>query len=87
MEEKDKILLSDCKKAIYVIKVVIYLWQNITISVVYDYHIKINFELGKMAVDVNYQGLQFGQQLLSFAIEFAIGSLYSSTKLPAAAHL
>ena len=51
------------------------------------------FELGKMAVDVNYQGLKIGQQLLAFAIDFAKGNhwskviLYSSTKLNAALHI
>ena len=46
-----------------------------------------------MAVDASYHVLQFGQLLLSFAIEFAkkqhweIITLYSSTKLPAALHI
>ncbi|MFT5736627.1 MAG: GNAT superfamily N-acetyltransferase [Maribacter sp.] len=52
-----------------------------------------HFELGKMAVDSNYQGLRIGQQLLSFAIDFAKSNhwntitLYSSTKLPTALHI
>ena len=51
------------------------------------------YELGKMAVDPEYQGLNIGQRLLEFAIEFAHSKkwkkivLYSSTKLDAAMHI
>ncbi|WP_291868589.1 GNAT family N-acetyltransferase [Maribacter sp.] len=52
-----------------------------------------NYELGKMAVDKNYQGLKIGQELLVFAITFAKKqnwkkiTLYSSTKLDTALHI
>ncbi|MBT2160732.1 GNAT family N-acetyltransferase [Zobellia barbeyronii] len=51
------------------------------------------FELGKMAVSTEFQGLKIGQKLLSFAIEFAKEKswetliLYSSTKLDNALHI
>ena len=51
------------------------------------------FELGKMAVDENYQGHKVGQQLLKFAIAFGKQQywgkiiLYSSTKLPTALYI
>jgi len=96
IEEKDKILLSDCENAIVNKGGYIFMAEyNNTIVGCFSllpYKDK-NFELGKMAVDASYHGLQFGQQLLSFAIEFAkeqhweIITLYSSTKLPAALHI
>lgn len=52
-----------------------------------------DFELSKMAVDPDYQGKNFGQQLLDFAITFAKSKgwdklvLYSSTKLENAIHI
>ncbi len=51
------------------------------------------YELGKMAVDPNYQGFKIGQALLSFAIDYAKQQhwkkivLYSSTKLKTALHI
>jgi len=51
------------------------------------------FELGKMAVDFEYQGLKIGQELLKFAIAYGKKRewnkiiLYSSTKLPHALYL
>ncbi|CAM3367304.1 GNAT family N-acetyltransferase [Zobellia roscoffensis] len=51
------------------------------------------FELGKMAVSSEFQGLKIGQKMLSFAIEFAKEKaletliLYSSTKLDNALHI
>jgi len=51
------------------------------------------YELGKMAVDTEYQGLKIGQKLLSFGIDFAKKKnwgkivLYSSTKLDTALHI
>jgi len=51
------------------------------------------YELGKMAVQHNFQGQKIGQQLMIFAINFAKRHkwksimLYSSTKLPAALHV
>lgn len=96
VEEKDKILLSDCENVIVNKGGYIFMAEyNNTIVGCFSllpYKDK-NFELGKMAVDVNYHGLQFGQRLLSFAIEFAKEqrwetiTLYSSTKLPAALHI
>ena len=56
-------------------------------------HTNTTFELGKMAVDENYQGHKIGQQLLEFAIEFGKQQywekiiLYSSTKLPTALYI
>lgn len=51
------------------------------------------YELGKMAVNDDYQGQKIGQQLMTFAIDFARQNnwkkitLYSSTKLPAALYI
>lgn len=58
--------------------------------------IKMNdsvYELGKMAVDPNYQGLKIGQKLMSYAVDFAKKKnwkklvLYSSSKLPTALYI
>ena len=54
---------------------------------------KERYELGKMAVSKSYHGLQIGQKLLLYAIDFAKNKnwntleLYSSTKLDAALHI
>ena len=51
------------------------------------------YELGKMAVDKTYHGLQIGQKMLSYAITFSKNKnwetleLYSSTKLDTALHI
>lgn len=51
------------------------------------------FELGKMAVNKSHHGLQIGQKLLMYAIDFAKNKkwdmleLYSSTKLNTALHI
>ncbi|HDZ03879.1 hypothetical protein LCGC14_0199480 [marine sediment metagenome] len=51
------------------------------------------FELGKMAVNKSHHGLQIGQKLLVYAIDFAKNKnwetleLYSSTKLDTALHI
>ena len=51
------------------------------------------YELGKMAVDPRYQGLNIGQELLKYSITFAKVKqwdkvvLYSSTKLDVALHI
>jgi GNAT superfamily N-acetyltransferase len=51
------------------------------------------YELGKMAVDPNYQGLKIGQALLAFAIDLGKQNawkkiiLYSSTKLENALYI
>ena len=51
------------------------------------------YELGKMAVDKTYHGLQIGQKMLAHAITFSKNKnwetleLYSSTKLDTALHI
>lgn len=51
------------------------------------------YELGKMAVSDSYQGNKIGQQLMTYAIDFAKQCdwdkivLYSSTKLPTALYI
>ncbi|WP_282076032.1 GNAT family N-acetyltransferase [Maribacter aquivivus] len=51
------------------------------------------YELGKMAVDKTYHGLQIGQKMLAYAITFSKNKnletleLYSSTKLDTALHI
>ncbi|WP_027066540.1 GNAT family N-acetyltransferase [Maribacter sp. Hel_I_7] len=53
----------------------------------------MRFELGKMAVNKSHHGLQIGQKLLMYAIDFAKNKnwdtleLYSSTKLDTALHI
>ncbi|MUH34530.1 N-acetyltransferase [Zobellia amurskyensis] len=53
----------------------------------------VTYELGKMAVSPEFQGLKIGQKLLSFAVDFAKEKswktliLYSSTKLGSALHI
>jgi GNAT superfamily N-acetyltransferase len=96
VEAKDKILLDDCENSILGIGGYIFMaeYEN---SIVGCFSLipykEDNYELGKMAVDPNYQGLKIGQQLLSYAIEFAKKNkwkaitLYSSTKLPTALHV
>lgn len=96
VEKKDEVQLSDCENSIigkggYIFmaeynKVIVGCFSLIPFS-------DRNFELGKMAVDSNYQGFRIGQQLMAFAIRFAEEkdwktiSLYSSTKLPRALHI
>lgn len=96
VEEKDEILLSDCKNAILDKGGYIFMaeYKNTIVGCFSLLPYKNNnYELGKMAIDVNYHGLQFGQKLVSFAIEFAKEqhwetiTLYSSTKLPTALHI
>jgi GNAT superfamily N-acetyltransferase len=96
VEPKDAILLGDCKNAILGIGGYIFMaeYEGIIVGcfslIPYSNN---HFELGKMAVDPNYQGLKIGQQLLSFAIDFAkknnwkAVTLYSSTKLPTALYV
>ncbi len=96
VEPKDEVLLNDCEHSILGIGGHIFMaeYQNIIVGCFSLIPYKQdNFELGKMAVDPNYQGLSIGQQLLSFAIDFAKGqhwkalTLYSSTKLPTALYI
>lgn len=96
VEEKDLALLNDSKSQIidkggYIF---IGVWNDVPVSC---FSLIPNengfFELGKMAVDKNYQGKKIGQSLLSYAIQFAKAQnwkkiiLYSSTKLNTALHI
>lgn len=96
VESKDKKLLENCKKSILDKGGFIFLaeYMDEIVGCFSFIPYKINqYELGKMAVDPNHQGLKIGQQLLSFAIDFAKHqnwssiTLYSSTKLPTALYL
>ncbi len=96
VEPKDELLLENCQESIIDKGGFIYFAR-------YQHKIAGCFsliplsdgtlELGKMAVDPNYQGLKIGQQLLQFAIDLAKEKgykkliLYSSTRLPTALHV
>jgi GNAT superfamily N-acetyltransferase len=96
VEEKDKELLEKCQESILDIGGYIFLAET-DAKIVGCFSLipfgARTFELGKMAVDNEYQGLKIGQQLLSFAIDFAKQQhwkkivLYSSTKLDTALHV
>lgn len=96
VEPKDEELLSDCERSIIAIGGFIFMasYENAIVGCfsLIPYKDK-HYELGKMAVDSNYQGLNIGQGLISFAINFAKQknwdaiTLYSSTKLPTALHI
>ena len=96
VEPKDELLLSDCENSILGIGGYIFMAEFEEVIVGCFSFIpfgKNSYELGKMAVNPAYQGLKIGQQLLTFAIDFAQKSnwetiiLYSSTKLPTALHI
>jgi len=96
VEPKDEALLSDCQNTILGIGGFIFMAEykgNIVGCFSLIPYKDNHYELGKMAVDPNYQGLSIGQQLISFAIDFAKTNqwgaitLYSSTKLPTALHI
>lgn len=96
VEEKDKELLEKCKESIIDIGGHIFLAEadNKIVGCFSLIPFGSNiFELGKMAVDPNFQGYKIGQQLLTFAIEFARQQnwkaivLYSSTKLDTALYV
>ena len=96
VEPKDTLLLENCKKSIIDQGGYIYLAEYDGQVVGCFSFIRLNettYELGKMAVDPEYQGLNIGQRLLEFAIAFARSKkwkkivLYSSTKLDAAMHI
>lgn len=96
VEPKDEELLSDCENSILAIGGYIFMaaYENVIVGCFSLIPYKENhYELGKMAVDPNYHGLKIGQQLLTFAIDFAKKNtwnaitLYSSTKLPTALHI
>ena len=96
VEPKDKILLKNCKEAIIDLGGYIFFACYDDKIVGCFSFMKLQdscYELGKMAVDVQYQGLKIGQELIAFAIAFAKGKsweklvIYSSTKLPTALHI
>ncbi len=96
VEPKDDVLLSNCESSILDTGGYIFMaeYKDAIVGcfslIPYKKH---QFELGKMAVGPNFQGLRIGQQLLSFAIDFAKKNnwnaviLYSSKKLPTALHI
>lgn len=96
VEEKDKELLENCQESIIDIGGHIFLAASDSEIVgcfsLIPYEPNV-FELGKMAVDPNFQGFKIGQQLLTFAIDFGKQQewkalvLYSSTKLDTALHV
>ncbi|MBM1107407.1 GNAT family N-acetyltransferase [Aurantibacter crassamenti] len=96
VEQKDKELLEDCEKNIINKGGFIFFAKYDETIVGCFCFIKLTdkcFELGKMAVDENYQGLKIGQKLLNYAIEHAKAHnwkqiiLYTSAKLPIAQHI
>ncbi|QLG47143.1 GNAT family N-acetyltransferase [Costertonia aggregata] len=96
VEEKDTVLLDNSKAVIIDTGGYIFFAKYNTAIVGCFSFIKIDdthYELGKMAVDSNFQGLGIGQELLRFALDFSKKqgwhkiTLYSSTKLPHALYL
>ncbi|PXX25586.1 GNAT family N-acetyltransferase [Arenibacter sp. ARW7G5Y1] len=96
VEPKDKVLLENCEANIIDKGGFIFFAQYNDEIVGCFALIKLRdgvFELGKMAVDPEYQGLKIGQALLAFAIEFSKQNmwnkiiLYSSTKLENALYI
>ena len=96
VEPKDKELLENCKKSIIDRGGHIFFSEYEGQIVGCFSFIKLDdtvYELGKMAVDPNYQGLKIGQKLMSYAVDFAKKKnwkklvLYSSTKLPTALYI
>ncbi|MGJ8734445.1 MAG: GNAT family N-acetyltransferase, partial [Cellulophaga sp.] len=96
VEEKDIELLNKCEENIinkggYIFFAKI---DDTIVGCVAYIKIKENvYELGKMAVNEDYQGKRIGQALLDYAIEFAKKEhweqviLYSSVKLKNALHI
>ena len=96
VEPKDKELLGNCKK--YIVDKgghIFFAEYNDHIVGCFSF-IRLNdtaYELGKMAVDPNYQGQKIGQHLLHYAIDFAKGNnwekvvLYTSSKLDTALYI
>ncbi|MGB5499630.1 MAG: GNAT family N-acetyltransferase [Maribacter sp.] len=96
VEPKDKQLLENCEKSIIDQGGHIFFAEYEAEIVGCFSFIKLDdlsFELGKMAVDPNYQGLKIGQHMMQYAINFAKEKgwkklvLYSSTKLPTALYI
>ena len=96
VEAKDEILLENCENSIIGIGGYIF-FAEFKHSIAGCFSLipikEKQFELGKMAVDPEFQGLKIGQRLLEFAIEFSKEKqwekiiLYTSTKLPTALHV
>lgn len=95
IEPYDELVLSNPKKEILDKGGFIFcaLYNNEVIGVVSLINQKNYFELSKMAVSPEYQGLKIGQQLMDFTINFAKQqdwksiTLYSHRSLKAAMHL
>jgi len=96
VEAKDTELLEDCEKNIIDKDGFIFFAKYKGKIVGCFSLIKLGdgiYELGKMAVYPEYQGLKIGQQLLTFAVKHAQENnwkrivLYSSTKLDTALHI
>ena len=96
VEDKDKALLDDCENMIINNNGLIFFarFNNEIVGCFSFLKVENNiYELGKMAVDFNLQGLGIGQELLKFGINYGIKCnwdkiiLYSSTKLPHALYL
>ncbi|MRH99743.1 GNAT family N-acetyltransferase [Kriegella sp. EG-1] len=96
VEEKDKELLEACEKNIINEGGYIFFAKYGEKIVGCFCFIKLSdtcYELGKMAVDENHQGLKIGQILLDYAVNFGKQEhweqivLYTSIKLPAAQHI
>tara|TARA_R110000868_G_scaffold29420_6_gene109379 strand:+ start:13447 stop:13911 length:465 start_codon:yes stop_codon:yes gene_type:complete len=96
VEPKDTFLLENCESSIIEVGGYIYFARYKEEIVGCFALIKLGtneYELGKMAVDPNYQGLKIGQALLRYAIDFAKKNtwkkliLYSSTKLENALYI
>jgi ribosomal protein S18 acetylase RimI-like enzyme len=96
VEKKDTELLGNCESSIIDQGgfIFISLWNETPVGCFAL--VKINegiYELGKMAVVKSHQGLQIGQKMLVFAIEYAQNQnlekilLYSSKKLDTALHI
>ena len=96
VEAKDKELLEHSQSTI-IDKggfIFIGLWNNVPVGCFALIKKTDNrYELGKMAVDKTYHGLQIGQKMLAYAITFSKNKnwetleLYSSTKLDTALHI
>ena len=96
VEQKDLMLLENCEESIINKDGHIFFAKYHEAIVGCFSFIKLDsstYELGKMAVDQEFQGMYIGQQLLSFALDFAKKNnwnkviLYSSTKLDTALHI
>lgn len=96
VEPKDKELLENCEKSIINKGGYIFFAEYKNEIVGCFSLIKLTdyiYELGKMAVDTSYQGLKIGQEMMTFALDFAKENkwdklvLYSSSKLPTALHI